>query len=232
MKDGLSKAKFIHRMFTDLSENYDVASKSIALSKDGLWRDFAASFVDGCGDKVLDVACGTGELSIRLRKKCSGTVFAFDFCQGMVREAKTKYGNSSVNFGVADAQKLPFPDETFTCVTIGFALRNVSDIPRTISEMMRVVKKGGVIIVLDLGKPREALFRKPYYLYFYHIAPKIGGFLAKRGNYAYEYLPQSLTNFPAQDGIKDIMGEIGLSDIHVFELTKGIAAVHIGTKAG
>ncbi len=224
------KARYIQSMFTDLSESYDVASTTIAFNKDREWRDFAASLVDGCGEKVLDLCCGTGELSIRLLQKGAGRVFAFDFCRAMVREGKEKYGLKGVNFGVGDAEKLPFPDETFTCVSVAFALRNVSNIKKTLLEMKRVLKKDGRIIILDLGKPRSALIRKSYYCYFYYIAPLLGSFFAKNGGRAYTYLPHSLKNYPAQEGIKKLMEEIDFKDIQVYDLTKGIVSVHVGNK--
>jgi demethylmenaquinone methyltransferase/2-methoxy-6-polyprenyl-1,4-benzoquinol methylase len=229
---GKSKAQYIHGMFNDLSAKYDQASTFIAFKQDRFWRDFAASLVDGCGAKVLDVCCGTGEFSIRLKKQTGKEVYGVDFSQGMVSNAKTKYGGSGVDFSIADAQNLPFPNDAFSCVTVSFALRNVTDIKKTITEMTRVLKKGGKIIILDLGKPKSKVYRTFYYWYFYHIAPKLGGAIANQGSYAYKYLPHSLTNFPAQDGIKQIMDEIGLSNIEVYDLTKGIAAVHVGTKSG
>jgi demethylmenaquinone methyltransferase/2-methoxy-6-polyprenyl-1,4-benzoquinol methylase len=225
------KARYIQSMFTDLSERYDQTSSTIALKKDSFWRDFAASLVDGAGEKVLDVGCGTGELSIRLSEKTKRPVFAVDFCAPMVKLAKKKYGDKkSVTFGVADIERLPFPDETFTCVTTAFALRNVSDISKAIFEMSRVLKKGGKLIILDLGKPPSTLFREAYYIYLYTLAPKIGRLLAGEGSYAYKYLPNSLTNFPAQEGIKDEMVRIGFKDVEVYDLTRGIAAVHQGIK--
>jgi demethylmenaquinone methyltransferase/2-methoxy-6-polyprenyl-1,4-benzoquinol methylase len=231
MIKGRKKARYIHKMFTDLSGRYDKVSTAIALRRDGSWRDFAASMVDGASGRILDVCCGTGELSIRLLEKTGSQVVAVDFCENMVDQAKKKFGNgNSLNFGVADAERLPFTDDTFTCATVAFALRNVTDIRRVISEMTRVVKKRGKIIILDLGKPSSSLIRKFYYCYFYQIIPRIGGLFAREGSYAYEYLPHSLTHFPAQEGIKSIMGDVGLVDVQVHNLTKGIAAVHVGTK--
>ena len=228
---GTSKARYINEMFNDLSSHYDRASSFIALKKDRFWRDYAASQVDGCSAKILDVCCGTGELSIRLKGKSKSPVTAVDFSHGMLAQAKSKYGKKGVRFSVADAEMLPFPDESFTCVTVSFALRNVTSIERTISEMTRVLKKGGKIIILDLGKPRSRLVRKLYYWYFYGVTPKLGGVLADKGDYAYTYLPHSLTYFPAQDGLKKILEDIGLVDVEVHDLTMGIAAVHVGTKA-
>jgi len=229
---GETKARYINGMFNDLSTHYDRASSFIALKRDRFWRDFAASQVDGCSAKILDVCCGTGELSIRLKDKSASPVTAVDFSPGMLSQANAKYGKKGVRFSVADAEALPFPDESFTCATVSFALRNVTSIEKTLSEMTRVLKKGGKLIILDLGKPRSAVVRKLYYCYFYSIAPKLGGVLAQKGKYAYSYLPHSLTYFPAQDGLKKIMEDIGLVNVEVHDLTMGIAAVHVGTKAG
>jgi demethylmenaquinone methyltransferase/2-methoxy-6-polyprenyl-1,4-benzoquinol methylase len=177
------KAKYIQTMFTDLSGRYDRTSSTIAFNRDRFWRDFAASLVDGAGERILDVCCGTGELTVRLLEKTKTNVFAVDFCAPMVKLAKKKYGG----IGVADIERLPFSDETFTCVTVAFALRNVSDISRSILEMYRVLKGGGKLIILDLGKP-------------------------------------------TQEGIKKEMVNIGFKDVKVYDLTRGIAAVHVGIK--
>jgi demethylmenaquinone methyltransferase/2-methoxy-6-polyprenyl-1,4-benzoquinol methylase len=225
------KAKYIQTMFTDLSGRYDRTSSTIAFNRDRFWRDFAASLVDGAGERILDVCCGTGELTVRLLEKTKTNVFAVDFCAPMVKLAKKKYGGKKgVTFGVADIERLPFSDETFTCVTVAFALRNVSDISRSILEMSRVLKGGGKLIILDLGKPTSPLLREAYYLYLYNLTPKIGRFLAGKASYAYNYLPHSLTNFPAQEGIKKEMVNIGFKDVKVYDLTRGIAAVHVGIK--
>ncbi len=228
-----NKAMYIHRLFTDLCGQYDTASTAVALRRDKFWRDFAASMVDGASGKVLDVCCGTGLLSIRLKERTKSQIVAVDFCEDMVKQATKKFGNrNDLNFGVADVERLPFPDETFTCATVAFALRNVTDIHTAVAEMTRVIKKGGKIIILDLGKPSSSILRKIYYSYFYHIAPRIGIFFAGKGGDAYRYLPHSLTKFPAQEGVKRIMEDIGLKDVQVYNLDGGIAAVHVGTKLG
>jgi len=224
------KARFIRRMFTELSESYDHASTAVALKKDGFWREFAASQVNGSGESVLDVACGTGELTSLLLREGAGRVVGVDFCEAMLRRAALKCRANSVSFALADAEHLPFRDESFTCAVIGFALRNVTDMRRTLDEMVRVVRRGGRIIVLDLGKPRLRLLRKLYYCYLYYLLPRIGALLAREGGYAYYYLPHSLTHFPAQDGVRDLMREAGLRNITVHELTGGIAAVHVGER--
>jgi len=225
------KARYIQGMFSDVCTGYDTASTAIAFKRDGSWRDYAASLVDGAGGRVLDVCCGTGALSWRLHKKTGRPIVAVDFCEGMIRQAVQKYGdNPEMIFGVADVQKLPFQDESFTCVTIAFALRNVEDIRISLSEITRVVRKGGRIIILDLGKPTSLPFRKIYYLYFYRLAPLIGGFLAKNGGYAYKYLPHSLTNFPAQTGLKKILEEMDLEDVKVYDLTRGVTAAYMASR--
>lgn len=228
---GRSKAKFIHKMFHDASGEYDATSTAIALKMDGKWRDFASSLVNGTGGRVLDICCGTGELSWRLASENNKHIIAMDFCNAMVEVARKKKGSQGVDFGVGDIEKLPLKDETFSYVTVAFALRNVSSIEKSILEMRRVLKKGGKIIILDLGKPKSRFFKKIYYIYFYKVAPVIGKILSKNGSYAYTYLPNSLTNFPAQDGIKKMLEELEFKEIKVHNLTKGIVAVHEGTKS-
>ncbi|MEE9594548.1 MAG: ubiquinone/menaquinone biosynthesis methyltransferase [Candidatus Hydrothermarchaeales archaeon] len=226
------KARYIHRMFTDLSERYDQASPAIALGRDGYWRDYTASFVEGVNGRILDACCGTGKLSIRLLEKTKSQVVAVDFCEKMVEKAKKKYGDrEGLSIGIADVEKLPFPNETFACVTVAFGLRNVKDIPRAISEMLRVLEKGGKIIILDLGKPSTLLFRRVYYSYFYSIVPLFGGFIAGKGKHAYRYLPHSLTHFPSQNGLERIMKDLGLNDIKIYNLDRGIVAIHVGAKS-
>ncbi|MFQ5800269.1 MAG: ubiquinone/menaquinone biosynthesis methyltransferase [Candidatus Hydrothermarchaeales archaeon] len=229
----MDKTRYIHRMFTDLCESYDRASTTVALGRDRFWRDFAASLVDGSKGRVLDACCGTGELSIRLAEKTGSRVVAVDFCEGMLKEAKRKFGYGKyISFGIADVEKLPFRDETFTCATIAFALRNVNDISSTVAEIARVVEKGGKVIILDLGKPQSLFFKRIYYCYFNHILPKIGGLLAGKAEYAYRYVPHSLKTFPAQEGVKRVLEETKLKNVKVYNLDRGIVAVHVGTKAG
>lgn len=156
-----------------------------------------------------------------------------DFCENMLTRARenlarTRYKNI-VDFVYGNAIDLPFDDNTFDCATIGFALRNVPDVEKTIQEMKRVVKPGGKVVSLELFKPTAPVFKQIYALYFKHLVPILGKLgIGKSGPYS--YLSHSVWVFPHQREIKKLFVEAGLSEAAYFELTGGVATVHVGTK--
>ena len=153
----------------------------------------------------------------------------------MLAKAKTKLATSSegnkIHLFLGDVLKLPFPDNTFDCVTISFALRNVTSIPGAFQEMARVAKPGSIVISLELTRPSSLLARTVYYFYLLHIAPHIGGLISGRRE-AYTYLPESILEFPSPREVKEIMQEAGLQKVETYRLTLGAATVHAGTKRG
>ncbi len=230
------KEEYVHAMFSSIAHRYDLLNTLLSFNQDKYWRRFA---VRQCGlkpgGKALDVACGTGMLSFELARAVGpgGSVIGIDFCEEMLKIAdknlrKTSY-QGIVRFMQGNAVDLPFPDNTFDCATIGFALRNVPDIRKTIEEMARVVKPGGRVVNLELGKPSMIGFKQAYWLYFEKILPVMGRIgIGKSGPYS--YLPNSVKHFPHQREIKELFTEIGLADARYYDLTGGIAAVHVGVK--
>lgn len=230
------KEEYVHAMFSSIAHRYDLLNTLLSFNQDKYWRRFA---VRQCGlkpgDNGLDVACGTGMLSFELARAVGpeGSVIGIDFCEEMLKIAEKNLKKTSyqgiVRFMQGNAIDLPFPDNTFDCATIGFALRNVPDIRKTIEEMARVVKPGGRVVNLELGKPSMIGFKQAYWLYFDKILPVMGRIgIGKSGPYS--YLPNSVKNFPHQREIKELFTEVGLADARYYDLTGGIAAVHVGVK--
>jgi len=236
--DGFnSKEDYVHNIFSKIAHRYDFLNTALSFNRDKYWRRFAVS---RCGLKPggrgLDVCCGTGMLSMEMARAMGGRgeVVGLDFCENMLargREniASFKYGRM-ISLVQGNAVDLPFEDGVFDCTVIGFALRNVPDIARTIREMARVVRPGGKVVSLELSKPSAPVFKQAYYLYFDRIVPVLG----KMGvglDGPYSYLPNSLKNFPHQSEIKKMFEAEGLINTGYHELTGGIVTVHEGTVA-
>lgn len=226
------KAKHVHGMFSSIAPRYDLLNTLLSLNRDRYWRRFAVER-SGLkpGGSAIDVATGTGELAIELAKAVGpeGRVVGVDFCREMLDIAEEKCEGLCIELAEGNAQKLPYPDNEFDLATIGFALRNVEDIEKTLKEMARVVKPGGRVISLEFTQPDNRLFRRIYYTYFFKILPAVGG-LISRNKDAYSYLPRSVARFPSKTELKEIMERAGLGDVEIYSLTGGIVAVHIGVK--
>ena len=233
---GKNKEEFVHGVFSTIAHRYDLLNTTLSFNRDKYWRRFAVA-QGGLqpGGSALDVCCGTGMLSIELAKKLgdNGRVVGLDFCENMLAKAvenvaKTPYKNR-IEFVQGNAMELPFADNTFDCATIGLALRNVPDIEGCIAEMRRVVKPGGKVISLELAKPSAPVFKQLYYLYFERLVPLLGKMGVGQDG-PYQWLPDSLKQFPHQSVVRDIFSRTGLKNAFYHELTGGIVAVHVGTK--
>lgn len=231
-----NKEEFVYNVFSSIAHRYDLLNTTLSFNRDKYWRRFTVEH-SGLkpGDKGLDVCCGTGMLAMEQARVVglNGNVVGLDFCESMLTKAvenikKTPY-QGIIELVKGNAMDLPFPDNTFDCATIGFALRNVPDIKRVIEEMCRVVKPGGRVLSLELAKPSKPVFKQLYYFYFNYLVP-IFGKLGVGLSGPYSWLPDSLKIFPHQSEINDIFTGAGLAEAHYHELTGGIVAVHIGRK--
>jgi len=222
------KATYTQNLFSSIADRYDLLNTLLSFDRDRYWRKLAAAKAElKSGGIALDVATGTGKLALELAKGNNTKVVGVDFCPSMLLKAKRL--NSNIELALARAESLPFSDNAFDCATIAFALRNVTDIGKTLQEMVRVVKVGGKVVCLEFSQPQYRLLGKIYHFYLFHLLPFIGGFISGNKE-AYAYLPRSIAGFAHPKELKQMIEKAGLKDAQIYYLTWGIATVHVGTK--
>jgi demethylmenaquinone methyltransferase/2-methoxy-6-polyprenyl-1,4-benzoquinol methylase len=233
--DELKHARAVREMFSGIATKYDFLNHFLSVNTDKRWRRLvAAKLKDVLANPkavVLDVACGTGDLSLELQKDARARIFGTDFCRPMLEIAFAKNGknNASIPYVEADGMNLSFADASFDAVTVAFGLRNFSNWQNGLRELHRVLKSGGKLVILEFSTPVVPGFRQLFQFYFSSILPRIGGAVSgSRG--AYEYLPDSVSKFPDQKNLARMMRETGFSDVEYNNLTGGVAALHSGTK--
>lgn len=235
------KDQYVHTVFNQIADNYDQMNNLMTWGMLKGWQKFVLEKTGlKAGDSGLDVCCGTGEMAFGQKNVVGpkGNVIGLDFSENMLaiaREKLSKNPQSNLSFVQGDAMNLPFADNSFAATTNGFALRNVLDIPKTISEMARVVKPGGRVVCIDVSRPKNPVFRLFFNLYYFKIVPIIGHLVDKNkaigSKYpAYTWLAESLKTFPDQDKIKAMYIEAGLKDVGYKGLGFGAATVYWGTK--
>ena len=195
--------------FDIIAANYDRMNRLMTLGLDKCWRKRA---VQGMHGKVLDVACGTGDMMVCLAEQ-GCTVTGVDISEEMLSIARQKTASanfqlSTFNFQLCDAEALPFPDETFDAVTCAFGVRNFVHLEKGLSEMLRVLKPSGTIVILELATPDSPVVKPFYNIYTKHIIPWLGTRIAGSRE-AYTYLPQSIERFPKGKTFRQIMGKLG-----------------------
>jgi demethylmenaquinone methyltransferase / 2-methoxy-6-polyprenyl-1,4-benzoquinol methylase len=233
--DELNHARAVRAMFAGIATKYDFLNHFLSVNIDKRWRRMVAGklreILENPNAIILDVACGTGDLSLELQKEARAKVFGSDFCRPMLEIAfdKNEKYEAAIPYVEADGMNLSFSDETFDAVTIAFGLRNFSNWLNGLRELHRILKPGGTLVILEFSTPVVPGFRQLFQFYFSSILPRIGGAVSgSRG--AYEYLPNSVSKFPDQKNLARLMSETGFSDVEYKNLTGGIAAIHTGTK--
>ena len=230
-----SKEERVHHVFEKIYTKYDSMNSIISFQRHKAWRkDVMKRMMVTKGDKALDVCCGTGDWSLALAENVGmqGEVTGLDFSENMLSIAIKKKQESNVShlrFLHGNAMKLPFEDNTFDCVTIGFGLRNVPDYITALKEMHRVVKPGGKVVCLETSQPSLIGYRQLYYFYFKFIMPLIGRMFAKSYE-EYAWLHESAKDFPNKKELKKMFHDAGFSQVLVKSYTGGVAAMHMGFK--
>ena len=223
----------IRQMFGEIAGRYDFMNHFLSAGTDVYWRWQAVRMAGPINDSpILDVCTGTGDLAFAFRKKLRGSaaVFATDFTHGMLQLAEKKRSDRNVVFLEADTLSLPFPSDTFQVVSVAFGLRNVSSTIGGLKEMTRVCQPGGKVLVLEFSLPDNRMLSHTYQWYFRNILPRLGQLLVRNRQAAYEYLPQSVSEFPSGLELTGIMEEAGLVNTSFRKMTAGIATVYIGNK--
>ncbi|QDT38518.1 bifunctional demethylmenaquinone methyltransferase/2-methoxy-6-polyprenyl-1,4-benzoquinol methylase UbiE [Stratiformator vulcanicus] len=228
----------IRQMFGEISSRYDLNNHVLSGGVDYYWRHRTVAAIDfEVEGPILDACTGTGDLALAIARHQKGSrlVVGSDFTHQMLEIANQKHraGKSAadrVPFIEADTQELPFADDTFAAVTVAFGLRNVTSTERGLKEMARVTKPGGQVLVLEFSKPKNRIISPLYQWYFRNVLPVIGQLLARNDQSAYDYLPQSVGEFPDGKELTDLMESCGMTNATWKPLTFGIATLYVARK--
>ncbi|MGJ9456819.1 demethylmenaquinone methyltransferase [Oceanobacillus sp. CF4.6] len=232
---GKTKEERVHNVFEKIYPKYDTMNSIISFQRHKAWRkDIMKRMSVEQGSRALDVCCGTGDWSVALARVVGieGSVTGLDFSKNMLSVAEKKKEELNLDqleLIHGNAMELPFEDNSFDYVTIGFGLRNVPDYMTVLKEMHRVVKPGGKVVCLETSQPTLIGFRQAYYLYFRFIMPVLGRLFAKSYK-EYSWLQESAKDFPGKKELKQMFLDAGFSSVDVQSYTGGVAAMHMGFK--
>ncbi|MEY4768476.1 MAG: hypothetical protein RL637_1115 [Pseudomonadota bacterium] len=229
------KVKLVRNVFDSVADHYDVMNDLMSFGIHRLWKRIAVELSHvRRNEKVLDLAGGTGDLTILFKNRVghSGQVVLADINAAMLNNGRNRLidkGFADIEYAQVNAESLPFNNHTFDCVCIGFGLRNVTDKNAALASIFRVLKPGGRLIILEFSHPTHPLMQKIYDAYSFHLLPKIGAVVAKDES-SYRYLAESIRMHPKQTELKQMMQQVGFERCEYFNLTQGIVAVHRGYK--
>ena len=234
--DKDAKAGLVAGVFHSVASRYDLMNDLMSAGIHRLWKRFTIELSGvRAGHSVLDIAGGTGDLAAKFAEivGAEGLVVMADINDSMLNVGRDKLIDKGVleglTFAQADAQYLPFADNSFYCITIAFGLRNVTDKSLALSSMLRVLKPGGRLLVLEFSKPTNPLLGKVYDAYSFNVLPRLGQLIAGDAE-SYQYLAESIRVHPDQDTLKDVMSDSGFEQCEFFNMTGGIVALHRGLK--
>jgi demethylmenaquinone methyltransferase/2-methoxy-6-polyprenyl-1,4-benzoquinol methylase len=240
--DFQATGRAVQRMFASVAPRYDFLNHFLSLGLDLTWRRATAQalreVLSRPGSVAADVCCGTGDLALALARFSAGTVVGTDFCHPMLQRAEGKLSSSALLKGLrrvvlveADTLNLPFADRSLDLVTSAFGFRNLANYAMGLQEMLRVLKPGGIIAILEFSRVQWPVFGPVFRFYFATLLPWIGDWVAGvRGPYRYLY--ESASQFPDQDALALSMGAVGLTNVCYRNFMGGVAALHIGNKPG
>jgi demethylmenaquinone methyltransferase/2-methoxy-6-polyprenyl-1,4-benzoquinol methylase len=234
--DKAQKVNLVKDVFQSVAAKYDIMNDVMSMGVHRLWKRYTIDCSGArSGHKVLDLAGGTGDLTAKFSRIVgdSGQVVLADINDAMLKVGRDKLRDmgvvGNVQYVQANAEALPFPDNSFDIITIAFGLRNVTDKDKALASMYRVLKPGGRLLVLEFSKPNNPLLNKAYDMYSFHLLPKIGQLVAQDAD-SYQYLAESIRMHPSQDVLEAMMQDVGFEQTSYHNLTGGIVALHRGFK--
>jgi len=227
-KEIVTQPERVRQMFGSIARRYDLANHLLSCGADFYWRKRAGEIVGSWQPKkIVDLATGTGDLALELQRKLpAAEIVAIDFLPEMLEIAVRKGVQKVI---VADAAQLPLPDSSLDCVTVAFGLRNMEDWGAALREMARVLRANGHLLVLEFSLPRLSIFRRLYRFYLHRCMPILGSFLTRQ-KHAYDYLGDSIEEFPSGQAMSQLMEANGFSDAVAEPLSGGIVTIYTGKK--
>ena len=229
-----SKKQQVAEMFDSISGKYDFLNHFLSLGIDILWRKKAIKLLKSHQPRLmLDIATGTGDFAIEALRLNPDKIYAVDISAGMLEVGKKKLAkrglDDRIEMQLGDSEGLQFEDNKFDAVIVAFGVRNFENLEHGLKDMLRVLKEGGKVVILEFSKPKAFPFKQIYQFYLRWILPKIGRFVSK-DSAAYTYLPDSVKAFPDGQDFVDILNKIGFQDTSCKSLTFGISSIYTGTK--
>ena len=225
-----SKKGQVEEMFDNISPKYDALNHILSVNIDKIWRKRTIKKLRSHSPKIiLDIATGTGDFAVAASKIDDVKITGIDISEGMLNVARKKIAKKNlseqIDFLKADSEDLPFNSETYDAAIVGFGVRNFENLNKGLSEILRVIKPGGVFYILEFSKPVSTPFKQIYMFYFMHILSFIGGLVSK-DNRAYSYLPESVNEFPDGERFLSILANVGFEGNKCFKQTFGIASIY------
>ena len=229
-----AKKEQVAEMFNNISGKYDFLNHFLSLGIDILWRKKAIKLLKKDNPKlILDIATGTGDFAIEALALNPDKVIGVDISEGMLEMGKKKMKkkglDDKIELQMGDSEGLLFEDNKFDAIIVSFGVRNFEDLEKGLSDMRRVLKKGGKVVILEFSRPAKFPFKQLYNFYFKSILPKIGKLVSK-DNAAYTYLPESVKAFPDGQNFLDVLEKVGFNNTTCKPLTFGISSIYTGVK--
>lgn len=233
-KEALSKKAQVAKMFNNISHRYDLLNQLLSLGVDKIWRKKAIHVLQSRKPQyILDVATGTGEFALQALDLNPKHITGIDISEGMLAIGRKKIQARNLQAKIelfhGDSENIPFSQNKFDAVTVAYGVRNFENLNRGLSEILRVLKPGGMIVILEFSKPAKFPFKQVYNFYFRFILPRIGS-IVSNDKAAYTYLPKSVEVFPDGEDFLRILQDVGFKNTQCSSLTFGISSIYTGTK--
>lgn len=231
----MAKKENIKKLFNNIAPKYDFLNHLLSFNMDKIWRRKAIKYIKKQNlERVLDIACGTGDFSFLAVKHGAKELIGVDISENMfaiaIDKARKKGISDKVSFRYGDSEQLEFPDGCFSAVIVAFGVRNFENLSLGLSEMYRVLRSGGQVVILEFSRPDIFPMKQLYGFYFKNILPRLGGAISGDKS-AYEYLPNSVLFFPQGEEFLELMSCVGFTDLSQKRLTFGISTIYVGAKA-